>query len=175
MNRFTPANQYQKPPNFVDLTKPQESIIPDSVIFGSDFGAADPYNYVEAGKATENIKALLEGVFEDEEEKPRTRGRKKKVKAAVVGLTDKMKDFGIEAEKKEEVKEEAEEEEEEDIDDGTVEGLKVKLLPHQVDGVEWMREKEASVKKKNGVLPKGGILADDVRFLLNIVPQNTDI
>jgi len=157
------VNPYQRAGNSVDLTKPQENMIPDSVIFGDNFGAADPYNYVEAGKATENIKALLEGAFEDEEDKPRTRGRKKKVEAVVAGLTDKLKDLGVKSDEKQTDKAEVEEEEEEEVDDGTVEGLKVKLLPHQVDGVEWMRDKESGAKKKNGILPKGGILADDVR------------
>ena len=32
---------------------------------------------------------------------------------------------------------EEEEAEEEEIDDGTREGLKVKLLPHQIDGVDF--------------------------------------
>ncbi len=155
-------NPYQRPGAFVDLTNPQENVVPDSVIFGDKFGAEDPHNYIEAGKATENIKALLEGAFEDEEDKPRTRGRKKKVDAAVAGLVDKVKELGLKSDEKIEVKEELNDEEEEDVDDGTVEGLKVKLLPHQVVGVEWMRDKEIGVKKKNGMLPKGGILADDV-------------
>ncbi|KEQ59440.1 uncharacterized protein M437DRAFT_25697, partial [Aureobasidium melanogenum CBS 110374] len=42
------------------------------------------------------------------------------------------------------------------------EGLTVKLLPHQVEGVSWMIDKEIGERKKNGVLPKGGILADDM-------------
>lgn len=54
------------------------------------------------------------------------------------------------------------EEEDDDEDDGTVEGLKSKLLPHQVDGVSWMREKEIGNKKAKGRIPKGGILADDM-------------
>ncbi|KAL8791688.1 MAG: hypothetical protein Q9195_005695 [Heterodermia aff. obscurata] len=137
----------------VDLTT-------EPALFDDRFGAADPYNYIDAGQATDNIKALLEGAFEDAEDKPRTRGRKKKVEAAVEKLTDKLQTLGVKAE--EEKQEEAELEEEEEEDDGTVEGLKVKLLPHQVDGVEWMRDKETSQKKTKGVLPKGGILADDV-------------
>ena len=160
---FASVNPYQRAGNFVDLTKPQEHMIPDSVILGDSFGAADPYNYVEAGKATENIKALLEGAFEDEEDKPRTRGRKKKAEAAIAGLTDKLKDLVVKLDITPTDKAEVEEEEEEEVDDGTVEGLKVKLLPHQVDGVEWMKDKESGAKKKNGILPKGGILADDVR------------
>jgi SNF2 family DNA or RNA helicase len=40
--------------------------------------------------------------------------------------------------------------------------MKVKLLPHQVDGVAWMIEKETGVHNKRAKLPKGGILADDM-------------
>ena len=164
---FIPVNPSQRPSDTVDLTKSEDNIIPDSVIFGGSFGAADPYNYVDAGQATENIKALLEGALEDEEDKRRTRGRKKKVEtkveAAVEGLAGKLKNLGVKSDEEGKGKEEVEDEQEdEDVDDGTVEGLKVKLLPHQVDGVEWMRDKEIGVKKKNGILPKGGILADDV-------------
>lgn len=155
---FVPINHYQPSANFVDLTKPRDVIDPDVALFDDKFGAADPYTYVEAGKATENIKALLEGAFEDDEEKPRTRGRKKKVEAAVAGLTEKLKELDVDSKASHEEPEDDEEE-----DDGTVEGLNVKLLPHQVEGVEWMRDKETRVKKrKNGVLPKGGILADDM-------------
>ena len=156
---FAPANQYQRPNPYINLQGSQEIFNPDAALFGDQFGAADPHTYVDAGKATENIKALLEGAFEDEEDKPRTRGRKKKVEAAVEDLIGKLQglDVKAETEKAEEVGED-----EEDEDDGTVEGLNVKLLPHQVNGVEWMKDKESGVKKKNGVLPKGGILADDM-------------
>ena len=140
--------------NYVGLT--------DSALFESKFGSTDPYEYIDAGKATENIKALLEGVFEDDEEKPKTRGRKKKLQEQAAELAPKLEGLSVgEGPKSHEAEEE--EEEEEDEDDGTVDGLKVKLLPHQVDGVGWMKEKEVGVKKKNGVLPNGGILADDVR------------
>lgn len=44
---------------------------------------------------------------------------------------------------------------------GSVEGLQVKLLPHQVEGVEWMRGRELGPVKK-GIVPKGGLLADDM-------------
>lgn len=154
---FTSVNNYQQ--SLFDLTKPQVPSYSDPALVDDRFGAADPFLYVDAGKATENIKALLEGAFEDEDDKPRTRGRKKKVDAAVAGLTDRLQGLDVKAE---ENKENQEEDEEDEEDDGTVEGLKVKLLPHQVDGVAWMRDKETGVKKKNGVLPKGGILADDM-------------
>ncbi|KAL0934174.1 snf2 family helicase [Colletotrichum truncatum] len=48
-----------------------------------------------------------------------------------------------------------------DNKDGSMEGLKVKLLPHQVEGVEWMRGRELGPVKR-GKVPKGGILADDM-------------
>ena len=139
---WSSVNNYQRP----KVTEPQVPSYPDS------------FRYVGAGKATENIKALLEGAFEDEDDKPRTRSRKRNVDAEVGGLTDKLHGLDLQA-KQETEKSESDEEEE---DDGTVEGLKVQLLPHQVDGVTWMRDKETGVKKKSGVLPKGGILADDM-------------
>ena len=149
---FTAINPASRPADLVDLTT-------EPALFDDRFGAANPYEYIDAAKANENIKALLEGAFEDADEKPRTRGRKKKVEAAVEGLTDKLQGLEVKSEDKKEIEPEVEEEDEHD---GSVEGLNVKLLPHQVDGVDWMTDKESRMKKKNGVLPKGGILADDV-------------
>ena len=140
--------------NPIDLTNS------DPALHDDRFGAEDPFLYIDPNKANENIKALLEGALEDEEDKPMTRRRKKKVETAVEKLSDKLNHLGVKSEEKKE--EEESEIEDEDADDGSVEGLKVKLLPHQVEGVEWMREKEAGVRKKNAVLPKGGILADDM-------------
>jgi SNF2 family DNA or RNA helicase len=73
-------------------------------------------------------------------------------------LEDKLKAIHV----KEETTSENTAEGEEDEDDGTVEGLAVKLLPHQVEGVAWMIEKEIGKKRKNGVRPRGGILTDDM-------------
>ena len=134
-------------------------------LFDDRFGATDPYLYLDAGKAAENIKALLEGAFEDDEDKPRTRGRKKDSHENSDVLTDKLKSLDVKGDEDEEnIHKQGEdgEENEEDEDDGTIEGLKIKLLPHQVEGVDWMRDKEIGVKKKNRILPKGGILADDM-------------
>lgn len=156
------AYKYEQP--VVDLTKPEPFGAPQPAFLDERFSANDPYTYIDAEKANENIKNLLEGAFDDEGDKPRTRGRKKKIEAAVEGLATKLHSLEVKAEDKEgEVQQvETEEDEEEEIDDGTVEGLKVKLLQHQVDGVEWMREKENGATKKSKVLPKGGILADDM-------------
>jgi len=147
--------------NFIDLT----SNLGRALHYDDAFSKADPYIYVDTEKANENIKALLEGAFEDEEDKPRTRARKKKLQADTDELLNKLKGLSVASGGKasEGKPNEAEEEEdEEEEDDGTVEGLKVKLLPHQVEGVSWMIDKEVGVRKKNGILPKGGILADDM-------------
>lgn len=79
--------------------------------------------YVDPKKAAADIKALLEGSIEDEENKDA--------------------------------------EEEEGEDKSRVEGLSVPLLPHQVEGVEWMKGRELGPVKK-GKVPKGGLLADDM-------------
>lgn len=160
---FTAVNP-NKYGNQVDLTQPEDPYNLDARLLDTEFGAADPYTYIGAGKATENIKALLEGAFEDDEDKPRTRGRKKK---AALGLADKLEKLDVNAgqEKKEGDGDDEEADDDDEADDGTVEGLNVKLLPHQVSGVEWMKDKEIGLKKKNGILPKGGILADDVSSL----------
>ncbi|KAJ8063095.1 hypothetical protein OCU04_008338 [Sclerotinia nivalis] len=114
--------------------------------------------YVDPAKAQEDLKALLEGVIEDEEDtKPRTRSRRKKKDAEVDDLMAQMNGLNVESDEKLEVASEDEEEE----DDGTVEGINVKLLPHQVEGLEWMIGREIGTGKK-GMVPKGGILADDM-------------
>lgn len=163
--------------NFIDLTNTSSSgpgPKPTTTTGGSqsysqqreEFGSIDAYSFVDSAQAQENIKALLEGAFEDEEDKkPRTRARKQKIEADINDLASKLQNVSVgeKAEDKNEDEEDEEEEaEEEEEDDGTREGLKVKLLPHQIDGVDWMRDKENGLKKTKGVLPKGGILADDM-------------
>ncbi|TPX18878.1 uncharacterized protein E0L32_011430 [Thyridium curvatum] len=82
----------------------------------------DVHFYTDPAKASADLKALLEGGMEEEDE-------------------DKVAHEGLE--------------------DGVLEGVKVKLLPHQVEGVEWMKGRELGPIKR-GKLPKGGILADDM-------------
>lgn len=144
----------------------EEDFNPDAAVFADRgrFGAPDLDAYVDQAQASENIKALLEGALDEDEEKiPRTRGRKKKKQAAkdaANSLADRLKSLGVQDG---EPKPEPEEEEaDDDEDDGFVDGLKVNLLPHQVDGVAWMIEKETGAHNKRGKLPKGGILADDM-------------
>ena len=149
------TNPYFQPKAFVDLTTNNNGTATNRSIFDVDYARTDPNMYMDSAKANENIKALLEGALEDEDDQPRTRRRKKELQAKVDDLAEQLKGMNVKAEKEPE-------EEDEEEDDGTVEGLKVKLLPHQIDGVAWMRDKELGTKKTRGVLPKGGILADDM-------------
>ncbi|CAJ2505158.1 Uu.00g125520.m01.CDS01 [Anthostomella pinea] len=87
--------------------------------------------YVDPKKAAADIKALLEGAIEDEEEDGEEDGEE-----------NTMKD-------------------DEDEAKSQVEGLNVRLLPHQVEGVTWMKGRELGPVKK-GKVPKGGLLADDM-------------
>ncbi len=153
----TTTNPYFTSQNSVDLTTTSIGMFTNESLFDDRFGASDPYMYLDSSKANENIKELLEGAFEDEDDKPRTRRRQKHLQDKANDLAEKLKGMSVSG------KIEAEDgEAEEEEDDGTVEGLKVKLLPHQIDGVTWMQDKELGTKKIRKVLPKGGILADDM-------------
>ncbi|KAJ5650474.1 uncharacterized protein N7484_004197 [Penicillium longicatenatum] len=215
---------------FIDLTADEPGSRTGQIAqqFGqaSTFGSTDVYGYVDSAKANENIKALLEGAFEEEEEaKSKFKDKKKKSKkkdpkkaqkkeaippakndtselddlaAQLQGVTvndikegeeesadeldnkaRKLKEDTEHPDNKEKVtnekdeeaeadvgdEEEAEEEEEDESDDEDeliVEGLKVTLLPHQVEGVRWMCDKESGRHSAKGIVPKGGILADDM-------------
>ena len=215
--------------NFIDLTADSGSMqnLNSSQVYNprsnSSFGAVDTYSYIDSEKANENIKALLEGAFEEEEEeeskakskkksKRGKKGKKKQSKKSVSPETDSetkkidnddlddlaaqlqgvtVDDAQGEAEKTDKIDkksskaleddpdhieaedseaDEAEEGEEADEDDDEeeeeeeliIEGLKVNLLPHQVEGVRWMCDKEIGGQSKKGMIPKGGILADDM-------------
>lgn len=120
--------------------------------------APEPYTFVDPAKAQEDLKALLEGVMEDDEDDvPKTRSRKKKQEATKDALVEKLQALSVGGELA--VTSDAEEEDE---DDGSVDGIKVKLLPHQVEGLEWMTGRELGTGKKGAKVPKGGILADDM-------------
>ena len=108
---------------------------------GSRAAVGDEVFYTDPDKASADLKALLEGGMEsDDEVEAPTEGDKpakeksEDKKPAAKGVVSQ---------------------------DGTVDGLKVKLLPHQVEGVAWMRGRELGPVKR-GKVPKGGILADDM-------------
>ena len=153
---FQPANQHLK----------AESLAGSEGWWGvyrGEFGEPDPYQYVDPVKANAQIKALFEGAFGDEDEKPRTRRRKKELDRKADQLADKLKKLEVqkEADDKPDDNADADDEEEAEEDESVVEGLAVKLMPHQIVGVRWMKEKELGAKGK-GSLSKGGILADDM-------------
>jgi SNF2 family DNA or RNA helicase len=151
----------------------EDDFDPDAAIRaeGDRFGAPDMYAFVDSGQASENIKALLEGAFDEDDEKiPRTRLRKKKKQQQEqrnddIGTSLASRLQALDVKDQEASVKDAQGgdgNDEDDEEDGTVEGLKVKLLPHQVDGVAWMIEKETGMHNKRAKLPKGGILADDM-------------
>ncbi|KAH0538010.1 hypothetical protein FGG08_005371 [Glutinoglossum americanum] len=152
---FVSVNQGMDKKAPIDLTGGSKDFYGMSSVVPDRFGAADTYAYIDPAKTAETIKALLEGAFDDDDDKPKTRSRKKKQEAEATGLVGKMESLGVGTNDESGVSKDESDEEEEVEDDGTVEGLNVKLLPHQVHGVKWMKEKE---KGK----PKGGILADDM-------------
>lgn len=133
-----PAFQDRRPPPmqmFNTMTAPAAHAAP-SRAFGEEVFYTDP------AKASADLKALLEGGMEDDE------GEEEEAVKEVTPSTDREK-------KPQDTKKTAA------AKDGSVEGLKVKLLPHQVEGVEWMRGRELGPVKR-GRVPKGGILADDM-------------
>ncbi|OJJ57983.1 hypothetical protein ASPSYDRAFT_1019165 [Aspergillus sydowii CBS 593.65] len=65
--------------NFVDLTTPAGGGFSTGAV--PRFGSTGASDWVDTAKANENIKALLEGAFEDEDEKqPKPKGKKKNQK-----------------------------------------------------------------------------------------------
>jgi SNF2 family DNA or RNA helicase len=161
------------PAKAIDLTRDDssgsddDSFNPDSVIAaeGGNYGYADPHSYMDAAKANENMRKLLEGAFDDGSNSDKIRLPRRSRKAASVekgvqSLTEKLAALDVQSQEKADTKAEAAAEE--DGEDGVVEGLSVRLLPHQVEGVAWMIDKEVGRSQRTGVLPKGGILADDM-------------
>ena len=133
-----PTYQDRQPPPmqmFNTATAPAAAVAP-SRQFGEETFYTDP------AKASADLKALLEGGMEDEEEGEDEEGEKGEAAPADgEAISEKPK--------------------KKNTKDGSVDGLKVKLLPHQVEGVEWMRGRELGPVKR-GKVPKGGILADDM-------------
>ncbi|KAK4199749.1 putative ATP-dependent helicase [Triangularia verruculosa] len=139
-----PKNVPKKPdlPMFSSLSAEAQPVYQYTKPAGGAYG--DTTFYTDPAKANADLKALLEGGMEDEEEDD----------------TPPTKDKTVKDEKKPDEKPEKEPEEGVQ-EDGTLNGIKVKLLPHQVVGVKWMKNRELGPLKK-GRVPKGGILADDM-------------
>ncbi|KAM6523438.1 hypothetical protein FSOLCH5_004059 [Fusarium solani] len=120
-------------PTYQDRKPPPMQMFSSNAPVAPPSYSRDEVFYTDPAKASADLKALLEGgMDEGEDGEGETKGDGEK--------------------KPEETKE---------TNDGSVDGLKVKLLPHQVEGVEWMRGRELGPVKR-GRVPKGGILADDM-------------
>ncbi|KAJ4861813.1 type III restriction enzyme, res subunit domain-containing protein [Trichoderma breve] len=132
------------PPMFSSVPSASASTVPS--IAAAPQRRGEEVFYTDPAKASEDLKALLEGGLEgdddegvehDGNQEPSGEGKKKPTDDTA------PKDPKTIAK------------------DGNVVGLKVQLLPHQVEGVNWMRGRELGPVKK-GTVPKGGLLADDM-------------
>lgn len=114
---------------------------------------ADEVFYTDPSKANADPKALLEcGMDEEEEGEELDAGNK------LAARPEADKSPGSTAPRDETA---AQKKDATVGKDGAVDGLKVRLLPHQVEGVNWMRGRELGPVKR-GKVPKGGLLADDM-------------
>lgn len=125
-------------------------------------GYTDEVFYTDPTKASADLKALLEGGMEDEDEEEeeveKTEDSQTQPKTESVPAEDgnpAMPVSNTEEKKKPQAKRKK------IGKNGVVDGLNVQLLPHQVEGVEWMRGRELGPVKR-GTVPKGGLLADDM-------------
>lgn len=151
---FTSSHQHRSDPQADGL------FVTDAALYRDKFGDDSFLMPVDAATANKEMKALLEGAFGDDDEKPKTRGQRRKLEKKAQDMVEKMNNLDIHGEVNK--NQEADEEEDEEVDDGTREGLKVKLLPHQIDGVDWMVARELGKTRVKGYITKGGILADDM-------------
>ncbi|RBA19447.1 hypothetical protein FPRO05_09550 [Fusarium proliferatum] len=129
-----PVYQDRRPPPMPMFSSGAPSAPPVASSYAPARHYGEETFYTDPAKASADLKALLEGGMEEGEEEGGEQSQADRPKTS---------------------------EDPKDAKDGTVDGLKVKLLPHQVEGVEWMRGRELGPVKR-GKVPKGGILADDM-------------
>lgn len=161
-----------KPPAYQDRKPPPMPVFNSNgpaTKLGSTY--ADEVFYTDPSKASADLKALLEGGMEDDDEE---RGEEEEGEEGEDPTqVSRRHQPQIESNTKEQSQDSGSKEEEQVPKKmktkkqspvgkgGSVTGLKVKLLPHQVEGVEWMRGRELGPVKR-GKVPKGGLLADDM-------------
>lgn len=90
---------------FIDLTRDDTDPVPRASAYAAPgFGAMDMNGYVDTAMANENIKALLEGAFEDEEDKaePKPKGKKKKGGKKSKKMSQKKQDDEVAVDEKKE-------------------------------------------------------------------------
>ncbi|RKF54044.1 DNA repair protein rad5 [Golovinomyces cichoracearum] len=151
LNRFQSVNNnnshFNDSNNFIDLTQNSVGTDPDP----------DSHTFSKPGKAHEELKALLEGAIEDKSDVPRSRLRRNLKEVDMNEICNEIENLDID-EKIAVISDD----EDQNENDGSVEGISVKLLPHQVEGLEWMIGRELGTGKKGVRVPRGGILADDM-------------
>ncbi|GAO15010.1 hypothetical protein UVI_02027650 [Ustilaginoidea virens] len=145
-----------RPPSYQDRRPPSLPVFDSNGPSRIGSSYAEEVFYTDPAKANDDLKALLEGGMDendqDEHDGPdpathdaaadqvREPPSTTENAAPKTGIPDKERIIGK---------------------DGSIQGLKVRLLPHQVEGVEWMRGRELGPVKR-GKVPKGGLLADDM-------------
>ncbi|KAG5968094.1 hypothetical protein E4U58_002001 [Claviceps cyperi] len=158
-----------KPPSY-QVRKPPPMPVYDSNSLNTMASTyAEEIFYTDPTKASADLKALLEGGMEDEEGDDGEEEEEKKSNEASAETSQHSQSEstlveqspGAEATQKDGSSKIRPRRKSPVGIDGTVEGLKVKLLPHQVEGVDWMRGRELGPVKR-GRVPKGGLLADDM-------------
>lgn len=139
--------------DFIDLTEgrklPPTFSIPGG---GAISGVNGIYHgtYVDHEKTTESIKELLEGINDSPPvKKKKGKKKEKKVDDELAAMMEEKATLS------DGVKEEEEEEDEEEEESDVVDGLNISLLPHQIRGLKFLRNREEGKAR-------GGILADDV-------------
>ncbi|KAH7157679.1 SNF2 family N-terminal domain-containing protein [Dactylonectria estremocensis] len=163
--------QKTRPEHHIDqsrVTGPKPTVYqdrkpPPMQMFSSNAPIAPPKKYggeeffTDPAKASADLKALLEGGMDEDDDEgaaeEETEVLKKLQESPGSGNEGGASSDANKETKKTDATKVAK--------DGTVDGLKVKLLPHQVEGVQWMRGRELGPIKR-GRVPKGGILADDM-------------
>ncbi|KAL6409621.1 hypothetical protein AUP68_06002 [Ilyonectria robusta] len=139
-----PSYQDRKPPP-MQMFSSNAPVAPPKSYGGGEF-------YTDPAKASADLKALLEGGMDDEDEEEEEEKPQQSQESQGSAAGGEASEANVETKEADAAK---------SAKDGTVDGLKVKLLPHQVEGVQWMRGRELGPIKR-GKVPKGGILADDM-------------
>ncbi|KAG6005171.1 hypothetical protein E4U21_000363 [Claviceps maximensis] len=170
-----------KPPSYRDRRPPPLPVFDSNSLAKVKSTYSDEVFYTDPTAASADLKALLEGGMDDDEEeeeemekgveqeKEEEEEEEKKGGEASINLSKQPQPSSKNAAKSKEVDLQGKGEsanvkskKQSPVGkDGSVDGLKVKLLPHQVEGVEWMRGRELGPVKR-GKVPKGGLLADDM-------------
>lgn len=144
-----------RPPTYHDRKPPPLPVFNSMGIKPAAKSHQDEVFYTDPTKASADLKALLEGGMEDEDEDEEQEHEQEKEHNGTKTETQ------AESSSAAETKSKPQKRRKKIGKDGVVEGLKVPLLPHQVEGVEWMRGRELGPVKR-GTVPKGGLLADDM-------------